>query len=715
MALFGLCSICGGDDLQGGEDGYFYCSACGSQSQQYQEQVLDYEALAGYSRRTQRSIAAAEEGIQATGEDPGPPIPSSQNPLFSTIGFTDTSKPWETASASWVAPHTPAEALDPMDTMDVDAASIRSIYIEGLQHIIQLQCETLVQNFHVSPLICGIVGPIWLRFIAFTCVLEKDWAKEVIQVEEARDEQRKRKRNKKKKKLELDEEQGMEDKTVQMRMALHFIWLGALKERIPLSVSLALTYLACHMAHESILPTDVVQWAARGSLPYLAAFCEIEKKRCGLAWPIEARLMFKPIDVIGASKLEFMAALIAKRIGLQLPPVNFDAISHRLLKELNLPAEKLSVYMRRFYDWYIPPELRLSDEAHALPFRVYVMAMVMIVLKVLYKIDGRLYTETHVVGCGKGVGSPSDRKTHDDQVCFAATSDASEKATSQKSDLQESRMADGPHVDAENLTGNATQYSCHDCSETETKGESNDTWNAKYLLEKLEKSWQDHAIQPFDYEKDLTPYLKYCQDIIFSGLKLEGEEENMCERLWRLYEQPPKKVSVVSQKEPSLPNIPEVQSLSGDSHFSFASFNDPGASKDGIRTASEPLSAENFAHTKLDDIEKDQDDVKNRGGFQSLEELVPEMESLGFTCLPPRKQPLMPGKYLRYVRKKAKDGNALKVLHADYFMVLCACAKVIRVEPVALYWCVQRVENSLRHIEEKARNFSEIETEEDHR
>ena len=51
-ALFGLCNICGGDDLHGGYHGFFYCSTCGSQSQRFQEQALDYDSLAAYTRRS---------------------------------------------------------------------------------------------------------------------------------------------------------------------------------------------------------------------------------------------------------------------------------------------------------------------------------------------------------------------------------------------------------------------------------------------------------------------------------------------------------------------------------------------------------------------------------------------------------------------------------------------------------------------------------------
>ncbi|MCO5605189.1 hypothetical protein L7F22_059369 [Adiantum nelumboides] len=708
MALFGLCNICGGNDLQGGEDGYFYCSACGSQSQQFQEQLLDYEAMAGYTKRTQRSVAAPEEragGIAAAGDDPDPHLPSSQTPFFSRVGFTDASKPWETPSATWVSSDRPApqppQPVDPMETMDNDAAAIRILYIEGLQHIVQLQCETLVQTFQVSPLICRIFGPIWLRFISFTRVLEKDWGREAIQVEEARIEKRKRRPNKKKKDIPPDEEDGLDDSkdAVQMRMALGFIWLNALKERIPLAASLAIIYLACHIAGEAIISTDIVQWAVKGSLPYLSAFSEVEKKRYGLAWPIEARLMFKPIDVVGARKLEFMAASIARRIGLRLPPVNFDAISRRLLKDLNLPVDRLSNFVHRVFEWYRPPGLYLSDEPSALPTRVYVMAMVMITLKVLYKIDGQLYGDTHEVGCGKGIGSPSDREKHVCEATFT-TNQPTKKVNSKARDLGDWHVVDG---NTETFMGKATQNSCF--RHSQTFGESDDVWNADALVEKLEKSWNDHIIKPFDYEKELDSYLKYSQNFIFSGLKLEGEEENMCERLWRLYEHPPKKDDAVSREKLMIPDIPEVQSLSQDSHFSFAGSNVSGSKKEGVDMVSDPYDskAEKTLSKRLD--RACEENTQNRSKFPSLEKLVPHMESLGFQCLPPRKQALTACKYLRYVRKKAKGGSSLQLVHADYFMVLCACARLIRVHPAALHWCVQRIEKSLLAIEEKAKDF----------
>ena len=49
-------------------------------------------------------------------------------------------------------------------------------------------CEATVDKFNDSPAIYGIVGPILLSYIVF---LDKDWPKEVIQLEEAKTEDRK--------------------------------------------------------------------------------------------------------------------------------------------------------------------------------------------------------------------------------------------------------------------------------------------------------------------------------------------------------------------------------------------------------------------------------------------------------------------------------------------------------------------------------------------
>ena len=58
---------------------------------------------------------------------------------------------------------------------------IRIRYVMGLQYMIQFQCEALVREFKVSPLICGLAGTIWMRFVACSAVFDDDWADQTIQ------------------------------------------------------------------------------------------------------------------------------------------------------------------------------------------------------------------------------------------------------------------------------------------------------------------------------------------------------------------------------------------------------------------------------------------------------------------------------------------------------------------------------------------------------
>jgi hypothetical protein len=170
------------------------------------------------------------------------------------------------------------------------------------------------------------------------------------------------------------------------------VWIKNLKGRIPLRATLAILFLVCHIARESILPTDLTKWALNGSLPYIAAHTEILKR---LEWPAQqplpltSKLMFKPQNITSARVIEYLASLIADRIKIELPPVNFHAIASRFLKELDLPVQKLGFYVCRLFEWYPISGLWLSSQESCFPTRVYVMAMLVVTFKIVYKLDGR--------------------------------------------------------------------------------------------------------------------------------------------------------------------------------------------------------------------------------------------------------------------------------------------------------------------------------------
>jgi len=177
------------------------------------------------------------------------------------------------------------------------------------------------------------------------------------------------------------------------RRRVEFAILRSLRMLLPVYSTLAVCFLACHIAREAILPTDIYKWAMEGKIPYLAVFTEVDRllgsSRQLQDCPLDAGQLFRPVRVIGAWQLEASAGSIAQRVGLRLPSVNFYAIAQRCLKDLSLPVDKILPQACRIYEWATPAELWLSSNPARVPTRVYVMAILVVTLRVLYNINGQ--------------------------------------------------------------------------------------------------------------------------------------------------------------------------------------------------------------------------------------------------------------------------------------------------------------------------------------
>jgi len=251
------------------------------------------------------------------------------------------------------------------------------------------------------------------------------------------------------------------------------IWCRSLRKRIPLSCSLAVSFLACHIAREAILPTDIVKWSIEGKLPYFAAFVEIEKHigRPSSACPISSNVMFKPSQALPFQKLESLAALLAQSIGLDLPPVNFYAIACRYLQKLCLPTEKILPHACRIYEWSMPPDLWLSTNELRLPSRVCVMSILIVAIRILYNIHG--FGEWEKSLSSHGGSSPTlDRIGKLDLTCDSDLGDDS------------GRVSDSPYHNLDDLGTNSNRNS----SEVQ-KSEL----DAAELLHKLEARYNEIA------------------------------------------------------------------------------------------------------------------------------------------------------------------------------------------------------------------------------
>ncbi|CAN0923658.1 TATA box-binding protein-associated factor RNA polymerase I subunit B [Linum grandiflorum] len=393
------CRSCGSTDFYE-SDGFYYCNYCGAKVDGLMvtgiadEDFIDKTGRGGgglynaiHTRRSQPT--GLSQGTEAN--------PSSQAWYRFTQEEAESNKAItpkkEERGSSYCYSHLdltgPTEPVDfgpaPTGELGYDDYynEVRFRYVMGLQWMVQMQCDALIEEFGVSPLICGVVSAVWLRFVAVSGVFKDGWADDAVKESESQTPDGEDDNIKVRSKHRNEPHNSFGQRSV-------MVWFRSLRKAIPLDYSLALCFLACHVAKEAVLPTDIVKWSIEGKIPYFAAHIEIEKRFNGpsLNCPISSALMFRPLQPVPVQKLEAMAAVIAESVGLHLPPINFHAVASRYLNELSVPSDKILPHACRIYEWSMPPDLWLSANELRLPTRVCVMSILMVAIRILYNLHG---------------------------------------------------------------------------------------------------------------------------------------------------------------------------------------------------------------------------------------------------------------------------------------------------------------------------------------
>ncbi|KAF6989763.1 hypothetical protein CFC21_007060 [Triticum aestivum] len=470
-----VCDNCGAaeeynpDDA---EDGFFSCRQCSAVHTSTQATAADPDDFQVTGNMSFHRVSQANKTPKFRTPAPYPtPYPTRQPPAATETDFEEP-RDFVTGAEAWGEP----EEL---------GARVRWRYVQGLQVILQQQLEVLVKRYRVGALVCGLAGTIWVRWVATSKVFDEIWARKVLAEDEAAQRLKRSASGGEQKPQEVKCEWVDEALPREDRRRVEFIFLRSLRTMLPVYSTLSVCFLACHIAREAILPTDICRWAMEGKLPYMAAFTEVDRhlgrsvKHC----PLSARQLFRPVRVIGTWQLEAAAGSIAQRIGLQLPSVNFYAIAQRYLNELSLPIERILPHACRIYEWALPAELWLSSNPLRVPTRVCVMAILIVALRVQYNINGQGIWE---------------------EIC------------------ETGRNADGSDPDA-NLPPSKRP-----------EGGTSEEFGTKELLCTLASAY-DKIDVAHDYSKDLHSYLKYCKDIVFPGISCSVEEDHLIEIFQDMY------------------------------------------------------------------------------------------------------------------------------------------------------------------------------------
>ncbi|KAG2628304.1 hypothetical protein PVAP13_3KG377900 [Panicum virgatum] len=295
----------------------------------------------------------------------------------------------------------------------------------------------------------------------------------------------------------------------------------------------------------------------------------------------------------------------------------------------------------RIYEWATPAELWLSSNPARVPTRVYVMAILVVTLRVLYNINSQGIWE---------------------KIC------------------EEGRNTGRSDPDA-----NAPTFKKLDDSNSEEFG-------MRELLCAIADAYEK-IIVSHDYLSDLQSYLKYCKEVIFTGITVSTEKEHLIEIFSDMYKAREYHSSCVAQ---SL--LPTTKYLDG-YDIAFQDDNPKEHVKSQSQGTEETTITKGVNKRYRDGTFVEASCTSSSSGHDPMQILVSEMQDHGFHYMPPRKPRKSDG-YLRYRRRRLSVGF-MYVAHADYYMLLRAFAKLAEIDARIMHISVLKLERGLACIEDR--------------
>ncbi|XP_076912482.1 TATA box-binding protein-associated factor RNA polymerase I subunit B-like [Bidens hawaiensis] len=623
------CQMCGYVGMDDGSDGYYYCQRCGAQTDEIRDTAVDNDEM---FLNNENAGATIQRRTVVKSE----PVTQSQ-PLSQFWETLRTQQDDDDAEAGdGVGPTEPADFATGPRTLGYEDyySEIRMRYVMGVQIMIELQIKALVEQFNVCPVIVGMIESIWLRFVASTKLFSDDWADEAINESESQVQGETEG-------VRIRSEHKSEPHNLLGKRSV-MIWYKSVSNTIPLSYSLVISFLACHLTREPILSTDIIKWTLEGKLPYFAAFVEIEKLigPPSNACPLSSSRMFRPLQTISVQNLESLAASIAKQIGLELPPVNFYGIALRYLKQLSLPVDTILPHACRIYEWSMPPELWLSANEFRLPTRAFVLSILIVSIRILYNIHGFGKWETSL-------------------SCAVKREDGKK-----------------PKVDnADKLVQQSSSQSDVDDSAAEPCNKDLDATEILVLLH----SKYNELIDTSDHGMDLEKYLEYCKDVVFAGVELpfeDQEEDKIIEDLWNFYQ----------KKEDHKPSELDL--------FTPSSLHKRPRDHSQSKTTKTKKPKDENDRVTLDPKECHKD--------REIRRMRSNMEENKFCYISPRRR-VKRHDYLHYTRKKG-TGAYVYAAHTDYYILLRSCARVAQLDVRSMHAAVLSFERRLDWLEKNIKH-----------
>lgn len=221
-------------------------------------------------------------------------------------------------------------------------------YEEGLQQILIFQVNTLIEEFHFTPLLLNAVAKIWFRYLKDpnTNIFRSD-----IKVD-----------------LEKQEDETNENSKPLIRI------LNLKRERATMNITLAILYLGCMCVREPVIIADIIRWVRSGKIPFLSAYKILPPN-------IKELFFFRPLYVPNCSTINKTCKLLVEQLdlGSMIAPLNIQPIIRTWIKELLLP-EDVVLYIDKLVQRYDANfSISANPSCHSM-----LMGYVVFTLKLIY-------------------------------------------------------------------------------------------------------------------------------------------------------------------------------------------------------------------------------------------------------------------------------------------------------------------------------------------
>ena len=561
MAL--TCVVCRGEDFDETEEGFYVCHLCGTQSQDVVREVEDEElqfntAGAGIARGARRVRTPGRRG-DALGAARG------AGPRDGTYGAT---------------PAGPGSREDAQRRVSATSEESRAAlgrvvaYCDGLQRLLQAQCDALVQTMGFPESIRLETRKVWLAYLDGSKILETDFADPNAFLENDAAAAERTARSSRARppdagtdasasasasSSEEDDDDGTDDDAEELRRSFGVVsdarrdlrrrarrrnekrvtFRAFVTRRFPVKCTLSLVYLACLRLRLPVHCGDVTLWAADGRLPYLAESARV-------ADAVAARERTPAEEVTknknggnGAGAVDVAARVVAARFAAPLAA----ALVARSVPKTHLVAAFAARVARVSESGSFESALRfpptnaaafVSRFAGALGLGAAFAEQAMRAL-CLYQAPGLRHARVSRAGAAMQTPASAEERRREDD------------AETKKKNTREGGVPAPPHAHAA-ATVVAALKATHDLlavrldgtggGETvETFDETSRLWRLAVLARDRGEPFQKHASDALPLATRADAFFAFCRDHVFGGRSVPPPRDRVVASLWRAYKE----------------------------------------------------------------------------------------------------------------------------------------------------------------------------------